>query len=92
MKFTQSALDLISQVVVDIYKYSRRQSERDIPDLGIFKDGLMSVIELNEKERLSRIYYVFLALSNSYIVKHLGTKKRKRSANDVDIPLLSISF
>ena len=79
----QSALDLISYIVGGTYKYIRRQSEHNITDLGLFKNGLMSVKSLKTRERLSRIYFVFLALSNSYIVKYLCTKKRKSSATTV---------
>ena len=41
--FTTSAIDLISDVAVVIYKHSRRQSERDLPDLGSFRHRLMSI-------------------------------------------------
>jgi hypothetical protein len=53
LTFTQSGLDQISHFVVGIYNDSRRQSERDIPDLGPFKHGLMSVKTLKAKERFS---------------------------------------
>ena len=39
--FTKSAIDLVSSVVIDIYNDSRRQSERDLPDLGPFRNGFV---------------------------------------------------
>ena len=85
-------MNYISHVVAVVYNDSRRQSERDIPDLGSFKHGLMSVKSLKVKEMLSRICCVFLALCNSYPVKELCTKKRRNITNEVDTSLLSVSF
>ena len=36
LTFTPSAMDLLSHVVVGIHQDSRRQSEREMPDLGPF--------------------------------------------------------
>lgn len=49
MTFTQSALDLISHGIVGIYEDPRRKSERDLPDIGKFRNGLMSVKSLKVK-------------------------------------------
>ena len=84
MTFTQSTLDLISHIVVGIYKDSRCQSERGIPDLSPFKNDLIFVKLLKAKERFPRIYCVFLDLSNLYVVKHLCTKKQEMLVNEVD--------
>ena len=92
LTFTHSDWDLLSHVVVSIYKDSKLQIERDVLGIGPFKNGLMSVKLIKATEVLSRIYCVLLALSSSYLVKHICTKKQKRSANDIDIPLLSTSF
>ena len=62
-------------MIVGIYEDSRRQSERDLPDLGAFRNGLMSVNSLKAKERFARVYCVFLSLSNSYLIQELCTKK-----------------
>ena len=78
MMFTTSAMDLISGVTVDIYEDSHRQIERDLPDLESFRYGLMSIKQLKAKETFSRIYCVFLSLSNSYLIKALCTKTRER--------------
>ena len=59
MIFTQSALDSISYFIVGIYEDSKRQSERDLPDIGPFCNGLMSVKSLNAKERFARVYCLF---------------------------------
>ena len=54
--FTKSAIDTISQVVVGIYADSNRQSERDLPDMGPFRNGLIDVKVLKAKERFFRIF------------------------------------
>ena len=87
MTFTKSAMDLISDVTVGIYEHSRRQSKRDLPDLGLFRQGLMSIKQLKVKEIFSRIYCVFLSLSNSCLIQALCTKKRKNE----DIKLTHLS-
>ena len=83
LTFTDSSIYIISKTVVGIYENSRRQSERDVPDMGPFKKGLFSVKSLKAKERFARLYCLFLALSNSYVINQLCKKKRKRT---VDIP------
>ena len=40
-----------------------------MPDLGPFRNGLMSVKALKAKERFARIYCVFLVLHNSYVIE-----------------------
>ena len=88
MMFTTSAMDLMSDITMGIYEHSRRQSERDIPDLGPFRHRLMSVKELKAKERCPRIYCVFLSLSNSYLIKH-SVQKREKRGSEVDTPLFT---
>ena len=83
-----SAIDVISYVVVGIYNDSRRQIERDLPDLGPFRDGLVPVKSLNAKDIFSQIYCVFLALSNSYLDKDTWKKERKRPYNEDNTPIL----
>lgn len=79
--FTSSALEIISKTLVGIIAESKRQSERNLPNLGPFRMGLMSVKSLKAKERFARVYCVYLCLSNSYCVKALCSKKRKRQKN-----------
>ena len=55
MMFTTSVMDLIYDVTIGIYEHSRRQSERDLPDLGLFRHGLMSVKQLKVTRKNSRI-------------------------------------
>ena len=43
MTFTTSATVLTSDVTMGMYENSRWQSERNLPDLGTFRHGLMSV-------------------------------------------------
>ena len=77
MTCSTSATDLICDVSVGIYEHSQRKSERDLPDLGPFQYGLMSIKELKAKERFSQSYCVFLSLSILYLIQGLCTKKRK---------------
>ena len=92
--FTATAMDVISRTLVGIISEGRRQSERDMPNLGPFKLGLMSVKSLKAKERFARVFCVYLALSNSYCIKELSTKKRKRRENESvsEVPRLTTDF
>ena len=81
MIFTQGSLDLISSIVAGICDGARRQSERDMPDIGAFRNGLVSVKALKAKERFNRIYCIYLAFLNSYLIDELCKKKRKRSGH-----------
>ena len=92
--FTKSAIDTISQVVVGIYADSNRQSERDLPDMGPFRNGLIDVKVLKAKERFSRIYCLFLALGNSFLINMLINSRGKRKRDDLnnDAQILNIPF
>ena len=67
--FTQNSIGIISNTVVGIVSTSSRQSERNVPNLGPFKQGLMAVKTLKAKERFSRVYCIYLALCNSFTVE-----------------------
>lgn len=90
--FTQSALDSISYFRVGIHEDSKRQSERDLPDIGPFCTGLMSVKSLKAKERFARVYCLFLTLSNSHLIDLLCTKKRKKRSGEINTPNLSTDY
>ena len=92
--FTASALDTISRTLVGIISEGRRQSERDMPNLGPFRLGLMSVKSLKAKERFARVFCVYLALSNSYCVKLLTSKKRKQREHESasEVPMLTLDY
>ena len=75
--FTQSCMDIISNTLVGILSESKRQSERNMPELSAFKLGLMSVKSLKAKERFARVFCVYLSLSNSYCINALVGKKKK---------------
>ena len=80
--FTQASLDIISSAVACIVKNSRRQSERDVPDLNPFREGLTSVASLKARERFARVYALYLALRNDHVIAALCTKKRKKKKGD----------
>ena len=82
-------MNLIYHVVVGIYQDSRRKSERSLLGLGPFYHRLMSVKSPKIKEIFSRVYYLFLALSNLYLVDELCKKKRKKILNKYHAPLLT---
>ena len=60
-----------------MYQDSRKQSERNLPDLGSFRHAFMSVKQLAIKERFSSIYGLFLFLYNSYVMKSVRKNVRK---------------
>ena len=78
LMFTQTSMDMISHIVAGIYKDSRRQSERGLPDMSPFRNGLNAVAKLKAKERYTRVYITFLAMPNSYLIKNLSSRKRKK--------------
>ena len=92
--FTNASLDIISYTVVGIYHNSHRQSERNLPGLGPFRQGLMSVKSLKAKERFARVYCIYLALQNSYCIESLCKKKfKKRDCHgDENPPLITRAF
>jgi hypothetical protein len=55
----------------------------------------MSIKTLKAKERFARIYCFCLALSNSYLVEFLCTKKRKQyddDSGDTEVPFITKEF
>ena len=92
--FTNSVLDIISYTVVGIFHNSHRQSERNLPGLGPFRQGLMSVKSLKAKERFARVYCIYLALNNSYCIQELCKKrfKKRDSHGDNSPPFITRDF
>lgn len=43
---SQTSMDKLSSVISGIYRDNRRQSERDLPSIGTFRNGLTSVAKL----------------------------------------------
>ena len=83
--FTKLTIDTISQVVAGIYTDSNRQSERDLPDMGPFRNGLIDVKVLKAKERFSRIFCLFLALGNYFLINKLINSRGKSKRDDLNI-------
>ena len=52
LMFTQTSMDQISHVVAGIYKDSRCQSDRSLPDMSPFRNGLNSIAKLKEEKTL----------------------------------------
>ena len=50
--FTDGAFDHISQTFPGIYNDSRRQSKRNLPEVGPFCHGIMSIANLKDKETI----------------------------------------
>ena len=92
LMFTQTSLDSISTVVSGIYKDSKRQSDRLFPDISPFRNGLNTIPKLKAKERYARIFVLVLALSNSYLIKHLLSKKREKINEDDNTMLITREF
>ena len=90
--FTQTSMDQISHVVAGIYKDSGRQSDRSLPDISPFRNGLNSIARLKAKERFARIFILLLAMCNSYLIKNLCTRKRKKMNDDNDTPMITRIF
>ena len=54
LMFTQSSMDQISYVVVGIQKDIRRQSDRSLPGMSPFRNGLNSIAKLKTKEQFRK--------------------------------------
>ena len=89
MLFTKTSMDMFSSVIVGIYNDARRQSERDLPDIGPFRNGLVSIKALKAKERFTRIYCVFLAMHNSYLIEELCKKRQKKIRENDNGPFIT---
>ena len=76
--FTTSSIAIISKAVSTIVQNSHRQSERDLPNLSPFRNGLKSVKALKAKERFARCYAIWLALMNPSVISLLCKKNRKK--------------
>ena len=92
LMFTQTSMDQISHVVAGIYKDSGRQSDRSLPDISPFRNGLNSIARLKAKERFARIFILLLAMCNSYLIKNLCTRKREKINDDNDTPMITRIF
>ena len=92
LMFTQISIVQISHIVAGIYKDSRRQSERALPDMSPFRNGLNSIAKLKVKEHYARIYILFLAMSNSYLIKNLCTSKWGRLHDNDNTPMIARIF
>ena len=90
--FTQSCIDIISKTVSGIVSYSQRQSERNLPNITTFKQGLLSVKSLKAKERFARVYMLFLALSNSHCINQLCKKRKRCDQDNTTATLLTRDF
>ena len=82
MFFTRSSMAIISEAVAIIVKKSKRQSQRDLPDLNPFRMGLRSVKALKAKERFARCYATWLALMNPHVIRKLCAKNKKKIKKD----------
>ena len=80
--FTRSSMVIISKAVSTIVGNSRRQSQRDLPNLSPFRNGLKSVKALKAKERFARCYAIWLALMNPTVISLLCKNNRKRKNKD----------
>ena len=92
LMFTQTCMELISHVVAGIYKDGKRQSERTLPNISPFRNGLNTVAKLKAKERYARIFVLFMALSNSYLIKILCSKRKKRQDDNETPPMINRIF
>lgn len=51
----QTSMDQVSHDMAGIYKGSRHQNERDLPNMSPFRNELNSVSKLKATERFARI-------------------------------------
>lgn len=61
------------------------QSERDVPNIGAFRNGFESVSKLKGEERFARVFILYLVLSCSEFVKYIvQTSPKNRTSFSVE--------
>jgi hypothetical protein len=78
MKFTRKSIAFISMTIAGIVRNGKRQSVRNLPDLGPFENGIIGVTSLNAKQKFARIYALYLAFMNPYVIEQLSKAKVKK--------------
>ena len=59
--------------------YFSNQSERDIPNIGTFKNGISTSAKLTAKEKLNRVFAVYITLlSSDFETEVVGKKAVKK--------------
>ncbi len=80
--FTAKPFDkVISVTATAIAKNSIRQSERDLPLLSPFRNGLGSIKSLKAAERFARVFCLYLTFANTYCIKELTTYPMMKENN-----------
>ena len=80
LSFTDAANEHVSVNFSRIYPFLKCQSERNIPMLRPFRDGISSVKSLKATERHARVFAVYLSVMNPFLVKTL--QKYKKAGQD----------
>ena len=61
----------VSVAFVKVCPFAKYQSERDMPCLRPFRNGMSSVKQLEATERFDRTFAQCIALKNPHLVRHL---------------------
>ena len=81
LSFTDAANEHISTNFTRVYPFLKCQSERNVPSIRPFRDGISSVKSLKAKERYARVFAVYLSMMNPYLVKKLEQYKKAGQDN-----------
>ena len=81
LSFTKTGNDKIEKMFKKIYPIAKWQSERNLPALVTFRNGINSVKGLKADERFQRTFAVYLSLMNSYLIEELVKVQRKGGEN-----------
>ena len=81
LSFTKSGNNCIEKTFESIYPLAKWHSERDLPSLVTFRNGINSVKGLKADERFQRIFALCLAFMSSYLMRVLMKDQRKGGEN-----------
>ena len=84
LSFTDAANELISEHFTKIYPFAKCQSERSMPNLRPFRNGLASVKSLKGTERFDRVFALWLTLMSPSLQRKL-TDFKKTGQDDVNV-------
>ena len=84
LSFSDKANECISEMFKRLYPFAKCQSERNLPNLRPFRNGLSSVKSLKATERFDRIFAMYLSLMNPFLIRTLRKFKRMGTDNACD--------
>ena len=77
LRFPPSFHNIMDRFAKSIFIRCRRQSERDMPSLAAFRNGLTSVSRLTGEEKTARVFMLFLVFMQPEFIKDVHRPRNK---------------